>query len=54
MPCIFLLRTSFVLSVKIPRYARVNTLKTSVADVCKYFRNEGYKQIPAAEMAYHE
>ena len=40
--------TKISISVPLPRYVRVNTLKTSVERVIKNFKEDGFKQLDSS------
>ena len=47
--CVF-----FTISVRLPRYVRVNLLKTTVEDVVQMFVSEKYEEIENVNLTYTE
>ena len=37
-------------SVNLPWYVRVNTIKTTISDVCHHFKSEGFTEYSAEEL----
>ena len=44
----------FIISVRLPRYVRVNLLKTTVEDVIQMFVSEKYEEIENVNLTYAE